>query len=158
MRPVALLIFLCLAACGGDPAEDDSTETPAAMADEAACSVPTGGIKVNGGVPDESSTFLDCTGGELSCEGATVLKQRSCDDGFAVTLERGDATLMLRLKGADSWTAGARINGKAFTGSMTMSGLYPQSKPVPAAGTKQRASFSMNSDEAIANGTFSIEW
>lgn len=152
MRPVALLISLCLAACGATPDE----EGPAS--DDAACLVPTGGVKVNAGVPGDEPTLLECTNDELSCEGTTVLKKTPCTDGFAVTLERGKGQLRLRLKGGDGWTAGAQLNGETFTGSMTMSGLYDPSEPAPAAGKTQRASFFLASDTDNATGVFSVEW
>lgn len=155
MRPLALLISLCLAACGGDPADEGGADN---QSDPAACSIPTGEVKVNSGVPDDEPSYLDCTDDALACEGATSLTQTKCSDGFAVTLERGKAKLRLRLKGADAWTAGAELNGETFTGSLSMMGLYNPAEPAPAAGTKQRGSFFLASDQENATGVFSVEW
>lgn len=153
MKPIALLICLGLAACGGGAENEDP-----AVEDAAACSIPVGQVKVTAGAVDEVPVLLECTDEKLACEGATELKKVACPDGFAFQLERGSGVLMLRLKGGSEWTAGARLNGEIFTGSLSMSGLFAPADPIPPTGQKQRASFFLASDTENATGTFSVEW
>lgn len=146
MKRLLLLPLLTVTACAAPEAGDDP------------CDVTTGGVTLHAEVPPEVPASLNCTGGDLACSGEVRVTKAACVDGFAVTLESGNATLVLRLKGGEGWTAGARLNDVEHTGSLKLSGLYDPSEPAPPTGQKQRGSFVLNATETVADGTFSLEW
>lgn len=145
MKSLLTILIACAAACGSVEEADP-------------CAVPAGGVSVNAGTPAEAADTLNCTGDAVSCSGETRVAKVACVDGFAITMESGNAVLVLRLKGGDAWTAGARLNGADFEGSLSMVGLYAPDSPAPPAGREQQGAFSLHSADAVADGTFSIQW
>src|SRR5690606_14523736 len=113
------------------------------------CAVSTGGVTLHAGSPPDGADTLNCSGADLACSGEARVAKAACDDGFAITIESGNATLVVRLQSTDSWKAGARLNGIDYTGSLTMSGLYDPSQPAPPVGQKQRGAFALHAAETV---------
>ena len=148
---LALALALALAACAG-------SEDP--------CAVPTGGVNLS---PDTLQNLavgqsqLDCSGKAdgvaLSCAGSAQVTRSTCTDGFALTLDSGNAKLLIHFANTDHWTAGAKLSGGkslAAASDMTIAGLGAD--PQPKAGTTQEAKFDFTIGQAKLNGQLTTTW
>lgn len=152
VRPLVVTCALVLAACGA------ASEDP--------CTIAVGGMSITpagAGSLGIAANEFSCDGADgtrtLACSGAATLASAKCSDGFAFTLESGNATLLLRFKGGDSWQAGAQLAGAAaLEGSISFEGISSPDEPVPASGKQQAGSFALHSSSATFTGTLLTTW
>lgn len=130
------------------------------------CAIEASGVDLSSsslkdlGVSDDK---LACTGRSdgqaLQCADAAQLVSAVCSDGFGVTLDSGNVRLLIRLRGGDRWTAGAKLEGgEVLGGSLTMAGLPSPLEPVATAGSEQAGSFFLLGENANFDGTMRLRW